>query len=139
MLRLRPAGAPGPASGAGVPSDRRRGAEEELEPVFAALSSAATESRRIRSQATERAQRVVSDAEARSAAMLAQAGQESSAVRAELAARLRAEAQSDAARLIREAHEAAASVRETAEARMPERLDRIMTRVRDWLTGAAEP
>jgi hypothetical protein len=138
MLRLRPAGAPGAASKAGVPSDRRKGAEQELEPVFEALAGVAAQTRRIRREVTTRAQGRISEAEARSAALLGQAEHDAAAVRAELAAQLRAEAQSDAARRIRDAREAAARVREAADSRMPQRLDRIMARVRERLTEGVE-
>jgi hypothetical protein len=38
LQRFRPSGAPGAATAAGVPADRRARAEAELEPVFAALA-----------------------------------------------------------------------------------------------------
>jgi hypothetical protein len=39
LYRLRPSGAPGSATAAGVPADRRRSDELELEPVFAELAA----------------------------------------------------------------------------------------------------
>lgn len=137
MLRLRPAGAPGAASAAAVPSDRRKGVEHELEPVFAALADVAAQAAQIRLDAQTRATQTISAGEARARAMLAQAAQDASAERAERAAQLRALAQAEAARLMSQAEVTAAAVRAEAAELLPERVEKILGRVREQLTEVA--
>jgi hypothetical protein len=73
LERLRPAGAPGAATVAGVPVDRRHSAEVEVAPVFDALAGVVVECERRRRAAGEDAAHVVADAEQRAQAVTARA------------------------------------------------------------------
>jgi hypothetical protein len=88
LERFRPAGAPGAATAAAVPADRRAAARAELEPVFAALSDD-----------------------------IARAGAERDALMAE-AARRRAEGQDAARALVARAQAAADGERAAERARL---------------------
>ncbi len=85
LYRLRPAGAPGAATAAGVPSQASRDREQELEPVFALLepteracddvvAGARAEADRLRQEARARAGAALADARACVAAERAAAG-----------------------------------------------------------------
>ncbi len=133
MFRLRPAGSPGAPSGAGVPTDRRKGVEQELEPVFAALASTVADGHRIRQDAQAQAQQRIAQGQEQLRAAMAQAELDAAATRAEVAARLRAQAQEDSARLVRQAHDTAKTVRANADQQLPHRIEAIMSRVREQL------
>ena len=83
LRRLRPAGTPGAAAGAGVPLDRRAALESELAPVLAALRDTEDDCTRIRQEAAARAQRTTAAAAAEAARLLAAASSGAPAVRAE--------------------------------------------------------
>jgi hypothetical protein len=88
LERLRPAGSPGPATVAGVPADRRRSAEEELVPVFDALTGVVVECDNRRRAARDDATRLVAEAEQRGRAVIAKAHASVEAERANAATRL---------------------------------------------------
>ena len=57
LQRFRPAGAPGPATAAGVPADRAEERTSELDPLFRLLEDTVAEAARIRGEAEAEAER----------------------------------------------------------------------------------
>jgi hypothetical protein len=128
--RFRPAGAPGAASGAGVPSDRRAGMEAELEPVFAALDEVQRECARLRETAAERAGRRREEAAGQARVIVARARAGAQAARAEAAADARRQAADEIAAIAVSAERAADAVRRSARQRRPELVARVVEMVR---------
>src|SRR5689334_2559427 len=93
--RFRPAGAPGAASAAGVPVDRREGVVAELEPVFAALAGVDAACAELRRTARAQAQRCLEDARDRAGAIVSRATGSIAAERAAAAVTVRARAAED--------------------------------------------
>lgn len=129
LYRLRPAGAPGAASTAGVPADRRADLAAELEPLFAQLATteqectaavvrARTEAEDIRARSAERARRIVSEAEERA-----------SAERAAAAAQARGRAGDHPAEALLAARREAAQLRDRAIERMPAYVAEVVASV----------
>ncbi|HET8660859.1 MAG TPA: hypothetical protein VFM55_17885 [Micromonosporaceae bacterium] len=137
LERFRPAGAPGAASGAGAPADRRAGVEAELEPVFAALDEAQRECARIREDAAVRAAARRAEAADRARAVVARARADSQAERAAAAAETRRRGQHEIASIISHAEESAEAVRRSAQRRQADLVDRVVDMVRAQLAGAA--
>jgi hypothetical protein len=133
--RFRPAGAPGAATSAGVPADRRASALRELEPVFAELAAVVGECEAIRTEAATGAAADVAHAAERARILIARAQRDSDAERAATAAALRAQAEDAARQRVAEAEIGAADVRNLADARRPELLQRVLDRVRADLIG----
>jgi hypothetical protein len=134
--RFRPAGAPGAATGAAVPSDQAARVADELAPVFEALAATMVECDKVRRaarpEATTRIQRAAEAADA----LIDQARIDSEAERAAAAARQRREATVAADRLVAEAEEAARELRARAETRRPELVAQIADRVRARIEAA---
>jgi hypothetical protein len=135
--RFRPAGAPGAATGAGVPVDRRAGAEAELEPVFAALAATARECAGIRARARQEADRLTRSAAEQAELLVARARAAEQAERAAAASALRRDAQADLAAVAAAAERTADRVRREAEEHMPGLVAAVRDRVRAELTGLA--
>jgi hypothetical protein len=143
--RFRPAGAPGPAAAAGIPADRRAAAEDELTPVFTALTDVEHICEAMREAARVAAEERTARADREAAALLRRAREDAAAVRAETAARLRAAGEEELAGLLTRAEEEAA-VRARTTQRLPELVARVLAHVRielsvlvgdDALPGAA--
>jgi hypothetical protein len=128
--RFRPAGAPGAATAAGVPADRRESAAAELEPVFAALAPVVAECDAVRATAASAGERVKADAAGRADAIVARARIEADAERVDVAARMRDHAVAEARLLADRAAADAEEVRRRAAARRPELVAAVLDRVR---------
>jgi hypothetical protein len=133
--RFRPAGAPGSASAAGVPADRRAGVEAELEPVFAALAGVEAECARLRTAAAAEAGTRTRAATARAAAIVAAADEATAPAQASAAAAARQRAAEETAHLTAAAERDAASVRESAIHRRPLLVARVLDEVRRELAA----
>lgn len=133
--RFRPAGAPGQATSAGVPVDRRAGLSTEVAPIFAALAPVLAECERIREAARVEARRREAEARRRAQAIVAQARMESEAERAAAAAAVRARVTSENEQTLTRAREAARAVREEGERRRPARVARVVELVRKDLAA----
>lgn len=136
LYRFRPAGAPGPASAAAVPSDRVADRTTELEPVFALLVGTEAECRAIREEAERAA--VARRAQARETARRTLAEAES-AVEQERARTAAAVADSAAAESASAADAAAAEAERLlarARERTPGWATRVAAEVDDLLAGS---
>jgi hypothetical protein len=133
--RFRPAGAPGAATAAGVPADRRAVAATELEPVFEALAPVIAECDAVRVAASAAADREGVEAAEHARAVVSRARNEADAERAATAARLREHAAAEGQRLAARAATEADRVRRRADRRRPELLARVVDRVRAELSA----
>jgi hypothetical protein len=134
--RFRPAGAPGAATGAGVPSDRVARVARELAPVFDALAPTMAECDRLRRNARSEASARIHEAAQAAGALLDRVRVDSEADRATAAAAQRQHAAAAATRLVAEAEESARAQRSRADARRPDLVARISERVRARIEGA---
>lgn len=130
LARFRPAGAPGAATPAGVPADRRADLTRELEPVFAALAATHRECVALRRAAETTASKTVARAQERARAMAARAESDADADRARAAAQARAQGEAEVAEIAETAAREAERVRRQAEDLMPALVDRLVDRVR---------
>src|SRR5512133_846364 len=130
LNRFRPAGAPGAASGAGVPVDRRAGVEAELEPVFAALEETQRECARLREAALAAASGSGTEAAGRAASIVERARLDATALRAEAAAEARQHAAKEIAEVDAAAAEQVDEVRRAAQHRRPELVAAVVAAVR---------
>lgn len=126
LQRFRPAGAPGPAAGAGVPADRITELTAELAPVFALLDDVEAEAAQIRREATVRAERRREESAEAAARLLAEASAQAEAVRAEAFAAGRAEAEAASTAALAAAREDAEQTRRRAAHRMPGFVTRLV-------------
>ena len=133
--RFRPAGAPGMASGAAVPTDRRADAAAELAGVLAAVAEFERECVAVRDDAARDAAQWTDDAARQASALVARAVEAAAAERAEAAARGRLRVQLEAAEIAAAAAEEAAAVRRDAESRLPVLVARVVERVRGELAS----
>lgn len=136
LERLRPIGTPGAAAPAGVPVDRRAGAEAELEPVFAAMAGVEEEVRRLLDEGGAKAAGRRDSAAARVQEILARSRGEAEAERAAVAARMRHQADADAATTLAEAELEAAKVRARCAQRLPSMVATVVDRIRADLDEA---
>jgi vacuolar-type H+-ATPase subunit H len=136
--RFRPAGAPGGATGAGVPVDRQQSLTDEVATVFADLEPTIQECARIAHEADEQAQRREKDAQRRAHDLVARARSESEAERAGAAAAVRARAASESERILADARQQAQQVRRRADERRPRLLARVVELVRADLRAFAD-
>lgn len=83
LQRFRPAGAPGAATATGVPADRVRERQAELDPVFALFADTVTEVATIRREATVEAERRRQKAREAALARVAAARLEADSLRAQ--------------------------------------------------------
>lgn len=133
--RFRPAGAPGAATGAAVPSDRVASVAAELAPVFDALIATVAQCDRIREEARAEAARRTETADEEARAALSRAAVEAEADRAAEAARLHGGAAAAATRLLDEADQQARQLRIRADARRSGLVAEITARVRARIGG----
>jgi hypothetical protein len=138
LERFRPAGAPGAATPAGVPSDRAAALSDELGPVLALLADVEEECARIRREGDELAARVRADAAARAAATLAGGRDRAEAARAEVVELQHRRSKADAERELSHAHRTIATIERTSRAGIPDLVDRVVDAVRADLLGAAD-
>jgi hypothetical protein len=135
LERLRPAGAPGAATVAGVPADRVRSAEAELAPVFEALAGVVVECARRRRVAGEDAARVAAEAEQRAHAVTARARAGAEAERAAAAADIRAASAIQLEALSRQARIEADRVRREATGRNDTLVKQVVELARGHLVA----
>jgi hypothetical protein len=122
LQRFRPAGAPGPAAGAGVPADRVAERMAELGPVFALLAGAEEEAAGIRREATRWAQARRSEATSAAQRQVAEARIQAEAERAAAFTRARVEAEAAGAATVAAAEQEATRIRRRAADRLPRYL-----------------
>jgi hypothetical protein len=133
--RFRPIGAPGAATAAGVPVDRRAGVEAELEPVFEALAPTTARARRITSRAESWADDIVAEANKRAAEALADARMRAPALRADAASRTTALAAADAETIAADAAVRSAQVAAEAAATRQSLIEMVIDRLRSDIAG----
>lgn len=120
LERFRPAGAPGGATAAGMPTDRVADAEAELAPVLAALAPTQSECAAI-----------VATARAEAAALIARAKEQARSLDETTRQRLPAERAAAAARAVAADRELAAS----SAASVQEQLDHLLIHGRAVIPG----
>ena len=128
--RFRPAGAPGPATIAGVPDDRPASVAAELEPVFAALAPVVARCTAIRLDAAADAQGRQRDAAQKVSAIIARAHVDAEAERASSAARRRRDAEASVNQAMHRATAEADDIRRRGDAGRPELVARALDRAR---------
>lgn len=138
LERFRPAGAPGAATPAGVPSDRATALSDELGPVLALLADTEQECARIRREGEDLATRVRTDAAARSAAAVAAGRDRAEAARAEVVELQHRRSKADAERELSQAHRTIATIERTSRAGVPDLVARVVEAVRSDLLGTSE-
>jgi vacuolar-type H+-ATPase subunit H len=129
LARFRAAGPPGAAS-AGVPADRSRELEAEVEPVLTLLASTNAECEHIIGQARRDAEQITAAARAEAAAVAADAERRAQAARDEAARQAMAVALDEAARAEDRARQQAVRTRELARQRMPDLVGRTVDSIR---------
>ncbi len=137
LQRFRPAGAPGAATAAGVPVDRRADVAAELEPVFAALAGVQQECAQVRADGAQRASRLRTEAADESRAILVRARGEIAAERARAAAQRVHDAEQELAGIDAAADRSAEEVRRRTALRLPGLVERVVDRVRGELAEVA--
>jgi vacuolar-type H+-ATPase subunit H len=135
LERFRPAGAPGAATAAGVPADRRASVEAELEPIFASLDGATRGCGEIRLTARRAADRLLADAQQQARALAARTATEAEAEGAAVSAQLRSHAAREAAEIAVRAAADADAVRRDSEQTRAQLLVRLVERVRAELAA----
>ncbi|WES65284.1 hypothetical protein P0L94_04235 [Microbacter sp. GSS18] len=135
--RFRPVGAPGAAATA-VPAADRRGPEEELAPVFAALAPDV----RAAEEAVAAAQRSAADAreEARASAasIVERAHADAAAARAEAALQVESAAAAADRDIVDAARAEADRIDDAARRALPAAVDRVVGRLREELLERPE-
>ena len=135
LSRFRPAGAPG-AARAGVPADRRRLLEAELDPVLRLLDGPDAECARIIAQARHDAGQIIAAARARAAALESDTRRRAAAVRRQTVREVLATARAEAADTSAGAARQAALTGELARQRLPALVHRAVGLVRELHDGA---
>ncbi len=138
LERFRPAGAPGAATPAGVPSDRRAALSDELGPVLALLSDTEGECARIRHEGDDLASRVRADAAARAAATLAAGRDRAEAARGAVAEVQHRRSRAEAERELSQAQRTIASIERTSRSRVPDLVARVIDAVRSDLLAMSD-
>ena len=138
LERFRPAGAPGAATPAGVPSDRSAALSDELGPVLAMLADTEQECARIRREGDDLAARVRADAAARAAATLAGGRDRADAARAEVVELQHRRSKADAERELSQAHRTIAAIERTSRAGVPDLVARVVEAVRSDLLATSD-
>ena len=135
LYRFRPAGVPGAASPAGVPTDRAADLATELAPALDALGPTEDECAAIvesaRAAGRERGERDAAEA----SAIVESARARLQAERADVIARLRAESEQQSEEVLRSAREQAEAVRTASTARLPEYVASVVAAVEDLIDG----
>ncbi|HTY73602.1 MAG TPA: hypothetical protein VMI11_14475 [Actinomycetes bacterium] len=139
LYRFRPAGAPGAASAAGVPVDRRADMASELAPLFGLLTDTEGECVRIRERADADAAETRREAATEAGDILATARRAADGERAAAASRVGVRAAAETQAEARGAEARAAAVRAAGEGRLDAVVDAVMERVRDLLGEGAAP
>lgn len=126
--RFRPAGAPGAAGVAGIPADRRAGAEQELAPLFAALAGVERDCAEMRDRSQRSAAWQTAQSQRMANAILARARSQTAAVRAAAAADAQAAADAERQGIQADASVATAELRTAAQRLVPALVDQIVAR-----------
>jgi hypothetical protein len=137
LERFRPAGAPGAATPAGVPSDRATALSDELGPVLALLADTEQECARIRREGEDLSTRVRTDAAARSVAAVAAGRDRAEAARAEVVELQHRRSRADAERELSQAHRTIATIERTSRAGVPDLVARVVEAVRSDLLATS--
>lgn len=134
LHRFRPAGAPGAATPAGVPVDRRADLAAELEPLFARLADLERECAAIREQSEVDAATIRTRGIERARAVLADARTRSQSERAAASVRMQRRAETEAAAQLRDAERSAVELRQRAGPLLPHYVDQVVATVRELLS-----
>lgn len=138
LQRFRPAGAPGAATATGVPADRVRERQAELDPVFALFADTVTQAAEIRREAAAEAERRRRRARERAVALVAQARLEADSIRAQAMS----EAEQTAAQVTRaraeEARTVAQEIRDAAGRRLEADVAEVVARVRSAMVATPD-
>lgn len=132
---FRPAGAPGAAGAAGVPTDRGADLEAELEPVFAQLASTERECAQIAVRAGKDAAKVRARDAERSRITIAAARERMDAERAAAVARMRPNALAKSTTAAAAAEREVAEIRRHAGANMGSYVDLVVDSVGRFIDG----
>ncbi|MDJ0322690.1 hypothetical protein QMG61_02790 [Cryobacterium sp. PH31-AA6] len=124
--RFRPAGAPGAAGPAGVPSSDRLGPAAELAAVFAALATDVESCQGLVQAARLASESELSHARESADALIAQARLDAGAEQSRAAARVLDAASETDTQLLERADGEAAELRETGTARMPAAVRQVI-------------
>jgi vacuolar-type H+-ATPase subunit H len=135
LTRFRPAGSPGAAARAGVPTDRSGELEAEVAPVLARLDDTEAGGERLIAQARCDAEQTVATARSAAGTIAADAAQRAATVREQVAQQVLAAAREQAARTTRDATQQASQIRELAQQRMPALVSQIVGTIRQLKAG----
>jgi len=124
--RFRPAGAPGAASAAGVPIDRRADQVVELEPIFAQLADTERRCLNIRERARRDAAAIRAREADRASGLAAATGSRTEAERAAVVASVGQRADTEADAMLAEAQPEAEALRNRANDRMPDVVAQVV-------------
>lgn len=124
--RFKPAGAPGPPTGAAVPADRASEHAAELQPLFASLEDTEAEARAIRARAAEESAAVRDAAQRRAEAILNDAVGRAAIEQDRAERQARAAAEQSCAALADQARSSAESLHAHAQARIHGYVDRVV-------------
>lgn len=138
LYRFRPAGAPGGATSAGVPVDRRTGLSTEVAPVFDVLAPVLAQCELIRNDAQAQSRQREAEARRHAQGILARARTESEAERARAAAAVRARVTREIDDCLARARAQAQAVRTEGERRRPALVARVVEIVRADLAALTE-
>ena len=130
LQRFRPAGTPGAASHVGVPADRVAEIGSELAPVFDALAPAQARAAAIRADAATEAGRRRQVAVERAAALVATAHRDEAAERSDAALRTSTRASEESDAVLAAAERDVEALRRRVAERLPEYVDRVISRTR---------
>jgi hypothetical protein len=133
LYRFRPVGAPGAASAAGVPVDRRADIAAELEPLFAQLARTERACAEVREQGRRDAERVRARDAEQARAIVAAANAGTRAERAAANTTMQQHAKDESAAMLAAAQHEARNLHSRAAERIPEYLTRVLGSIRSLL------
>lgn len=137
--RFKPAGAPGPPTGAAVPADRASERAAELQPLFASLEEAEAEARAIRAQGASEAAAIRDAAQRRAEAIVSEATGRSVLEQGRAEHQARAAAERTCAALVDDARARAESLHAHSQEHVHDFVDRVVTEVADALRESSPP
>lgn len=137
--RFKPAGAPGPSTGAAVPADRAAERAAELQPLFASLEVVEAEARVIRCRAVQEAAAIRDEARRRAETIVGEAVGRAAIEQDRSEHQARAAAEESCAALVDQARARAESLRARARTPVHDYVDRIVTQFADALRETASP
>ncbi len=129
LYRFRPAGAPGPASATGVPTDTVADVVAELEPLFAELAATERECADMIARAGLEAAQVRARATAQARSLVAAANERVDGERSAAMGQVRLGGEAESAAMVAAAEREAAQVRRRSDERMQPFVDSVVTLV----------